>query len=95
MTNRFQKFTFSVNSTRPHETNTVAFSNLSDSGKCFQKFAFSWKTKHRKHNKMLKTHSCGRGLTLVETVSCERCVSYVKQNLICRMNSALSVVMSN
>ena len=29
MTNRFQKFAFSVNSTRPHDTDTVAFSNLS------------------------------------------------------------------
>ena len=29
MTNRLQKFAFSVNSTRPHDTDTVAFSNLS------------------------------------------------------------------
>ena len=29
MTNRFQKFVFSVNSTRPREADTVAFSNLS------------------------------------------------------------------
>ena len=29
MTNRFQKFAFSVNSTRPHEADTVAFSNIS------------------------------------------------------------------
>ena len=29
MTNRFQTFAFSVNSTRPHEADSVAFSNLS------------------------------------------------------------------
>ena len=44
MTNRFQKFAFSLISTRPHDTDTVA-----DTGDRFRKFAFLSKTIHRFH----------------------------------------------
>ena len=40
MTNRFQKFAFSVNSTRPHDTDTVAFSNLSTLEIVFESLRF-------------------------------------------------------
>ena len=40
MTNRFQKFAFSVNSTRPHEADTVAFSNLSNLESVFKSLRF-------------------------------------------------------
>ena len=43
MTNRFQKFAFSLISTRPHDTDTVAFSNLSTLEIVFESLRF-----HRK-----------------------------------------------
>ena len=43
MTNRFQKFAFSVNSTRPHEADAVAFWNLSTLENVFKSLRF-----HRK-----------------------------------------------
>ena len=43
MTNHFQKFAFSLISTRPHDTDTVAFSNLSTLESVFKSLRF-----HRK-----------------------------------------------
>ena len=40
MTKRFQKLAFSVNSTRPHEADTVAFSNLSTLESVFKSLRF-------------------------------------------------------
>ena len=47
----FKSFAFSVNSTRPHEADTVAFSNLSTLESVFKSLHFQ-----------TKMHSCGRGL---------------------------------
>ena len=73
MTNRFQKFAFSVNSTRPHDTDTVAFSNLSTLEIVFESLRFHRKryivfvwTGHENATKCLrfqmKRHPCGWGL---------------------------------
>ena len=78
MINRFQKFAFSVNSTRPHEADTVVFSNLSTLESVFKSLRFHRKryivfivfvwTGHKNATKCLrfqmKTHSCGRDLKL-------------------------------
>ena len=40
MTNRFQKFAFSLISTRPHDIDTVAFSNLSTLEIVFESLRF-------------------------------------------------------
>ena len=42
MTKRFQKIAFSVNSTRPHEADNVAFSNLSTLESVFKRLRFQW-----------------------------------------------------
>ena len=64
-------FAFSVNSTRSHETDTVAFSNLStlesvfiENDTSFSSFVFVW-TGRKNATKcfQMKTHACGRGLT--------------------------------
>ena len=61
MTNRFQKFAFSVNSTRSHEADTIAFSNLSTLESVLKSLRFredgTWK-----RNQMFAPHLCGRGL---------------------------------
>ena len=66
MTNRFQKFAFSLISTRPHDTDTVAFSNLSTLEIVFESTSFSlfscgrdMKTQKKCSRFQMKTHPCG------------------------------------
>ena len=71
VTNRFQKFAFSVNSTRPHDTDTVAFSSLSILEIVFKSLRFHRKryivfvwTGHENATKYLRFQMktpCGRG----------------------------------
>ena len=70
MTNRFQKFVFSLISTRQHDADTVAFSNLSTLESVFKSLRFHRsfvRTGHENATKCLrfqmKTHPCGRGLS--------------------------------
>ena len=54
MINRFQKSAFSVNSTRPHDPDTVVFSNLSTLGSVFKTCVFI------ENETSFPSFSCGR-----------------------------------
>ena len=68
---RFQKFAFSLISTRPHNTNTVAFSNFSTLEIVFESLHF-----RRKWylvfiilcGRDMKMHPCGRGLKRLNSI---------------------------
>ena len=98
ITNRFQKFTtpilwaFSLISTRPLDTDTVAFSNLSTLESVFKSFRFHRKrhivfvlTGHENATNCLgfqvKTHSCGRGLSIQIIFNIVFYVQHCKQTL--------------